>query len=159
MRPGRRDSQPPPPAPPPPVGVPLQRATDEGYLKVEGTSRHQPQLAELAGGVMEPEGVYLEVPAALMPEWHGGRRVAVAVHLLDGQGQWWRVGELAPAVATAYWSALQWLRDRNQYGICVAHIKGGFLKESGEWAYYGVDLDLTAPGQMLVREPVARRGV
>lgn len=35
-------------------------------------------------------------------------------------------------------------------------LKGGFLKDDGEWAYYGVDLDLAAPAQMVVREPVNR---
>jgi hypothetical protein len=101
---------------------------------------------------MKPEGVYLEFRATLTP-WHDGRWVVVTVHLLDTQQQQWgRVGELAPPMATAYLPELQWLHSRNEYGICAAHIKGGFLKDSGEWAYYGVDLDLAAPGQILLHE-------
>jgi hypothetical protein len=150
MRRGRQEA--PAAAPTPPVGVPLRAGNGVGYLKVDGTSRFQPQLAELVG-VMDPEGVQLEVPGALMPEWQGGRRVLVAVYLLDGAQQWWRVGELSPVASTAYWPVLQWLQSHNRYGICVARIKGGFLKESGEWAYYGVDVDLAAPDQLLMDEP------
>ena len=113
-----------------PSAYPYGEETAPDTLKVDGTSRFQPQLAELVG-VMDPEGVHLEVPGALMPEWQGGRRVAVAVHLLDSAQKWWRVGEPSPVIATAYWPVLQWLQSYDRYGICVAHIKGGFLKESG----------------------------